>query len=52
MLRQCCICKKIYGRKEPFSDPSITHGYCGPCTISELEKIEQYLQQNKKENSK
>jgi len=31
MIRQCCICKKIYGEKKPYEDKRITHGYCLTC---------------------
>ena len=31
MIRRCCVCKVIYGEKEPFEDKSETHGYCDPC---------------------
>ncbi len=48
MIQQCCLCKKVYGQKEPMNDPSVTHGYCGPCTISELEKLEKYMQEKEK----
>lgn len=31
MIRVCCVCKTVYGEKEPLEDKSETHGYCDPC---------------------
>lgn len=34
MIRICCVCGYVIGEKEPFEDPSQTHGFCPPCARS------------------
>ncbi len=43
MIRKCCICGKVYGRKKPFRDKSVTHGYCEECCVVELEKVNEII---------
>ena len=31
MIRVCCVCKAIFGGKEPLEDKSETHGFCPEC---------------------
>lgn len=40
MRQVCCVCKKLYGIKEPFDDDSETHGICPECLPGELQKID------------
>lgn len=47
MIRQCCVCLKFMGTKEPFSNTNITSGYCDSC-FDELEKKLILRKQNKK----
>lgn len=40
MKRKCYVCKKIFGFKEPYEDPTETHGVCGVCYPEEVKRIE------------
>ncbi len=42
MMRFCCVCKKVFGEKEPLEDRLFTDGYCNSCFANELEKIKNY----------
>ena len=42
MNQICCVCKILYGRKEPLNDDSETHGLCPECFKLEMKKIEEY----------
>ena len=39
MRRVCCICKILYGLKEPLEDDSETTGFCPECFELEILKI-------------
>ncbi len=43
MFRKCAWCQKDLGEIEPLDDKRVTHGICGPCSISEMEKFEKYM---------
>jgi len=43
VIQKCCVCKKIYGEKEPYENKSITHGYCNECFVLALAKIKNTL---------
>lgn len=40
MRRVCCICKTVFGWKEPFDRDEETHGFCPECFEIEMKKIE------------
>lgn len=42
MRQICCVCKILYGNKEPLDDDSETHGFCPECFKLEMKKIEAY----------
>lgn len=42
MRQICCVCKILYGRKEPLADDSETHGLCPECFNLEMKKIKDY----------
>jgi hypothetical protein len=42
MRQVCCVCKILYGTKEPLDDDSETHGLCPECFEREMQKIKQY----------
>ena len=44
MRQICCICKILYGIKEPLDDDSETHGICPECLPGELKKIEKEME--------
>jgi hypothetical protein len=31
MVTVCAWCQRYLGSKEPFSNPAVSHGICGPC---------------------
>lgn len=42
MRRVCCVCKILYGLKEPLDDDSETTGYCPDCFEVEIKKLQLY----------
>jgi len=39
MKQICCVCKTIYGEKEPYDDKRLTHGYCDTCFAMAIDEI-------------
>jgi len=49
MIRQCYVCQKFMGEKEPFEKKIVTSGICDECFPKELEKLRQYMETRKNE---
>ena len=43
MIRECCVCGRVYGVKEPLQDPTRTSGYCAYCYALEIERLQQAM---------
>ena len=43
MIQICCVCKEIYGEKEPYEDKEYTHGYCSECFKLEMAKLKEQM---------
>jgi hypothetical protein len=48
MRQVCCVCKILYGLKEPLDNDEETHGYCPECYGWQMANIERELGKAKK----
>ena len=48
MRQVCCVCKTLYGLKEPLDNDEETHGYCPECYGWQMANIERELGKAKK----
>lgn len=52
MIRECYICKKIMGEKEPYENKSMTSGICNECFPLEMAKIEKVREKKTNETKR
>lgn len=45
MIRECYLCREVFGQKEPLEDKSVTSGTCPSCYPKEMQRIEKELRQ-------
>lgn len=45
MIRVCCHCEVVYGKKAPFEDKSLTHGACKPCHEKAMKEIDEMIEE-------
>jgi len=43
MRQVCCVCKILYGLKEPLDNDEETHGYCPECYKWQIANIEREI---------
>ena len=50
IISKCCICKVVYDEKEiEGSTGGVSHGYCEPCLVEDMEKVAQMHKITKEE---
>lgn len=43
MRQICCVCKILYGIKEPLDNDSETHGFCPECLKIQMKNINDFF---------